>query len=245
MLDLGEAKFFPIAAGAGLAQAGAFFAEAPGEAQGQVHLPVVAVARPQVGGGVFGGRIGAVVAGLGSEIELGQAGVLGRGYIDLLLADGGEGGGVFGGVGAGAGEAGGEVDHGFVDRGQGDGADRIFKSLLAQQAEQLVLAVAGGLAGEQQVAGGGGDAHLGLQHFEIGGDAGLAAGAVFLVEFLPHLERERPDADLFAGEGEIGVGDLDVAHDGEDLGGEIGAGAGGAEAGAFQCGVVDARAGAF
>jgi hypothetical protein len=44
--------------------------------------------------------------------------------------------------------------------------------------------------------------------------------------------------------GEVGVGDLDVAHDGENRGGEIGAGAFGAEAGALHGGFVDGGTGA-
>lgn len=43
LLDLGEAELLAVEAGAGEAEAGVFGAEAPGEGEGEVELPVVGV----------------------------------------------------------------------------------------------------------------------------------------------------------------------------------------------------------
>ena len=50
---------------------------------------------------------------------------------------------------------------------------------------------------------------------------------------------------MFTGEGEVGVGNLDITNEGEDLRGEIGTGPLGAEPGAFERGLVDGGSGAF
>jgi hypothetical protein len=110
---------------------------------------------------------------------------------------------------------------------------------LADEGEEGFLAVLDGLFGEEDVAAGVGDADLGAEDVEVGGDAGVAADLGLVEETLGEGEGEVADGELFAGEGEVVVGVFGVLDDGEGGGLVVEVGAVEADLGALDGGGVD------
>ena len=198
-------------------------------------LPVEGVAE-----GVAAAAVVAAEAEGGADGEVGLGGVLGDDEVELELIDGGRGGKEVGLVLLGQLVGGGEDRRGGVDLGEVHGADRRIELELADEGEQGVLPVLRGLLGEDDVAAGVGDADLGRQHIEVGGDAGVAAGLGLVVKAVGEGEGGIPHRQLLAGEGEVVVGVLGGLDDVQHLGLEVEVGAlEQADLGAVDGGPVD------
>jgi hypothetical protein len=179
---------FAVEAAEGLAVTGFVGAESPGETDGGVDLPVVSIASPHVRGGFAGGGFAGIVAEGGAHIEGGEL-VFFRGEgVEFELFDGELTGGEVGGLIAGefVGVIEGDVDGGKVGKDDGAGSDGELEGV--DEGGEVVLGVLGGLLGLEERTAGVGDADFGLENVELDGGADLAAGTVFLEEFLGDFE---------------------------------------------------------
>ncbi len=239
LLDLLEAGLLAVEGGEALAVAGAVGGLAPGVAEGEVHLPGVALAVEGVAEGILAAAVGAVEAEGGANAEGGLGAVLGDLEVEFELFDGGLGGEEVGLVLFCHLVGGGEDGGGDGGVGETDGAEGLVELELADEGEEGFLAVLDGLFGEEDVAAGVGDADLGAEDVEVGGDAGVAADLGLVEETLGEGEGEVADGELFAGEGEVVVGVFGVLDDGEGGGLVVEVGAVEADLGALDGGGVD------